>query len=243
MKLSKKSEKLHLDAQNQMSRMTAYYYWAVSFLGSNPGSNIWDAGAGIGILADKLSSKERKLLLTEFGEENLNILNQKYEKDSNVTVAFCDLTEAKAHDFKNYAIDTIIQLDVLEHLEDDQAVLNLFYEVLPRGGKILIKVPAHPGLFCEIDKASLHYRRYTKNALKQKVEKSGFKIQKISYMNMLGAILYFIKGKIGKKKTNFSNTFSARKIKRMNKIIPVLVKIEKILPPFFGLSVIVVAEK
>lgn len=243
MKLSKKSEKLHLNAQSQMAQMNAYYHWAVSFLDKDIGSYVWDAGAGIGILADELNSKNRKLLLTEFGEENLKILNQKFNKDRNVTVAFCDLTKAKADDFKNYSIDTIIQLDVLEHLEDDQSILNLFYEILPKGGNILIKVPAHPGLFCGIDKASLHYRRYTKKILKQKVEKAGFQIRKISYMNMLGAILYFFKGKIGKKKTNFSNTFSPKKIQRMNKIIPILAKIEKKLPTFFGLSVIVVAEK
>ena len=62
-------------------------------------------------------------------------------------------------------------------------------------------------------------------------------------MNMPGALIYLLEGKVKKKKTNFSNTFSHEKIQRINKLIPILTKIEKFIPSFFGLSIVAVVKK
>lgn len=237
-------EKLHLDAQMQMMQMKHYYEWSLSFLKNNIGKFVWDSSAGIGILTDILQQKNvGSLFLTEFSDENLKILNQKYQNTSNITVEFCDLTKVKSENLSDKKIDTIINLDVLEHLPDDDAILKLFYETLTPGGHLLLKTPAHQLLFCEIDKASHHFRRYSKKELKTKIKRAGFKIKTISYMNMPGAVLYFIKGKILKKTTNFSTTISHKNIRLMNKLIPLIRIFEKIFPVFFGLSVILVAQK
>jgi len=243
MKITKDKEKMHLEAQNSMQKLNNYYKWSLMHLGNLSAKNVWDAGAGIGLLAEQLKWSVNTLLLTEYSQENLTILRDKFKEQNNICVKQCDLTQTNENAFKDNKIDIIINLDVLEHLEDDQYALKLFYNVLEKKGKLLVKTPAHMLLYSNIDKASNHYRRYTKKELKLKLEKAGFKVTKIQYMNMLGAILYLWKGKILKKESNFSNTISKNSLGFINKIIPILILIEKIIPVFFGLSVVAVAEK
>jgi SAM-dependent methyltransferase len=61
--------------------------------------------------------------------------------------------------------DTIIYVDVLEHIPDDRAELRRAAERLRRGGKIVVLSPAHQWLFSEFDKSIGHCRRYSKRTL------------------------------------------------------------------------------
>ena len=76
--------------------------------------------------------------------------------------------------------------NVLEHIENDTAVLKELYEALIPGGVIGIYVPAHPILYSTMDKEIGHVRRYTRSELRQKVIGAGFSIQSITYDEFLG---------------------------------------------------------
>lgn len=246
MEITKERELEHLRAQENMSQIKVYYYWALSHLESvknGVGSCVWDASAGVGIIAEYLRNKTDQLILTEYSEENLRILKDKFNGQVAVTVSFCDLSRPDESIFAQKSVDTIINLDVLEHIEDDLAVMRTFYKALVPGGHLLVKCPAHPQLFCGIDEASLHYRRYSKSEMKMKLEAAGFVVKKIRYMNAPGALLYFFKGKIKKKSTNFSNTMSEGGLSIIAKSIPIIQKIESFVRFPVGLSVIAVAEK
>jgi SAM-dependent methyltransferase len=62
--------------------------------------------------------------------------------------------------------DTILYIDVLEHIEDDAAELQEAAMHLAPGGKIIVLSPAQPGLYTEFDRAIGHYRRYTRKSLR-----------------------------------------------------------------------------
>ncbi len=62
--------------------------------------------------------------------------------------------------------DSILYIDVLEHIEDDQAELILAADRLKPGGSLIVLSPAHPFLFTEFDRAIGHYRRYTRSSLR-----------------------------------------------------------------------------
>lgn len=225
-----------------MALLATYYSWSLSFLGPLKGKKIWDAGAGIGIVTEKLLDQANYVLATDIGEGNLARLNERFKDNPNVEIRMCDLMHARSEDLPK-EIDTIIHLDVLEHIRDDRRVLRLFFECLQEKGRLLVKVPAHPSLFCLIDEASSHYRRYTRKELRSKLKEAGFCIQKITYMNMIGAVLYFINGKILRAEGEFANTISCGFFGFMNRLIPAFRQLEKVLPVFFGLSVIAIAVK
>jgi 2-polyprenyl-3-methyl-5-hydroxy-6-metoxy-1,4-benzoquinol methylase len=79
--------------------------------------------------------------------------------------------------------DFILCLDVLEHLENDQAYLELFKSGLHENGKILITVPAHSFLWSPHDVFNHHFRRYSRKSLIRLAEGSGLKIDNIRYWN------------------------------------------------------------
>jgi SAM-dependent methyltransferase len=76
--------------------------------------------------------------------------------------------------------------NVLEHIENDSAVLKELFESLIPGGIIGIYVPAHPILYSAMDKEIGHVRRYTRSELREKVLEAGFSVQSITYDEFIG---------------------------------------------------------
>lgn len=81
--------------------------------------------------------------------------------------------------------DTIIYIDVLEHIEQDQIELENAAALIKPGGHIIVLSPAFPSLFSPFDKAIGHYRRYTKASLKRIVPASLEQVQ-LRYLDSLG---------------------------------------------------------
>ncbi len=243
MTLPESFEAVHLEAQERMGKLGYYYQWILNNFSPYVGSRIWDAGAGVGHVAGNLVDKAEYLLLTEYGQENLKQLHHLFDHSQHVEVSFCDLLDEASADFSAKRLDTIVNLDVLEHLEDDETALRTFYRNLRSGGHVLVKVPAHPFLFGSMDHASLHFRRYTRTVLAAKLERVGFTVERIRYMNMAAVVPYFIKGRILKRQGNFSRSVNSSRLGFYNRLMPWLERMEKAVPPMFGLSLIAVGRK
>jgi SAM-dependent methyltransferase len=95
------------------------------------------------------------------------------------------LTDMAAAAIKSEACDFILAVDILEHVPDDKQLLRELLRVLKPGGRLLAVVPAHPILWGEHDDLFGHYRRYYRQELRSRMESSGFRILKISYMQSL----------------------------------------------------------
>ena len=96
------------------------------------------------------------------------------------------------------SVDYIYSLNVLEHIEDDQAILVAWNRKLRPGGRITIYVPAFPVLYTSMDRKVGHVRRYTKRELVEKVSRAGFGVTRASYADSLGflaTLLYKYSGK------------------------------------------------
>jgi len=225
-----------------MSLLTSYYQWSLNYLRESKGRRIWDAGAGIGIASKILEPHSDYILATDIGQDNISSLKKKFSSCPKIEIRECDLLNIRWEELPR-GIDTIVHLDVLEHIKEDAKVLRLFYDCLAANGCLLVKVPAHPSLYCAIDKTSSHARRYTLEELKEKLVNAGFNVSRITYMNMIGAMIYFVKGKILGHDREFANTINKNSFVVMNKIIPVYQWVERFLPRRFGLSVIAVAVK
>jgi len=87
--------------------------------------------------------------------------------------------------FANHSFDTVLALDVLEHLDDDILALSEASRLLKPGGLLVITVPALPSLWGGQDLISEHRRRYTKRSLRQLLESSGLSEYRITYFNTL----------------------------------------------------------
>jgi len=81
--------------------------------------------------------------------------------------------------------DLITMLDMVEHVEDDAALLRAARALLAEGGHVLITVPAFPSLWSRYDEILHHKRRYTRAALARVVRGAGFRIEHLTFLNCL----------------------------------------------------------
>jgi len=82
--------------------------------------------------------------------------------------------------------DVVGAFDVLEHIDEDEAVLAQMHQAVKPGGGILVSVPQHPWLWSAVDDFSLHRRRYTARQLVERVERAGFRVvRRTSFVSLL----------------------------------------------------------
>lgn len=84
-----------------------------------------------------------------------------------------------------WTVDAVTMLDVIEHIQDDQAVVKQVYDLLRPGGFFIATVPANPWMWSAHDIIHMHYRRYTKAQFGALLSGAGFKQKKLSYFNTL----------------------------------------------------------
>ncbi|HEX3423591.1 MAG TPA: class I SAM-dependent methyltransferase [Sphingomicrobium sp.] len=81
--------------------------------------------------------------------------------------------------------DLIAALDVIEHIDNDVEAIAAISTRLRPGGKFLMTVPAHPWMWSAHDAVNHHKRRYSKAALKQLINESPLRLDKVGYFNSL----------------------------------------------------------
>jgi SAM-dependent methyltransferase len=87
--------------------------------------------------------------------------------------------------FPDDSFDLITALDVLEHIEDDRAMLRELHRILRPGGLFLLSVPAYRFLWGPQDEISLHKRRYIRPEVRERLKTAGFRVRRLSYFNTL----------------------------------------------------------
>lgn len=144
--------------------------------------------------------------------------------------------------------DTVIALDVLEHIGDDKKAISCIYNMLVEGGTLLITVPALMCMWSGNDELNHHYRRYDKHELESKIRGAGFIIEKSSYYNSLLFLPAYLIRKIKNMCHIVSSDISlSTKDNIMNRILKKIFASEKIIlrksnfP--IGVSLIMVARK
>jgi len=96
-------------------------------------------------------------------------------------------------------VDSIVMIDVLEHIEKDIEQIKKVKNALKNDGEFVFVVPSYPFLYGKRDKEMGHYRRYTKKTLRKVIEAGGLHIEHMRYWNVLGVLPYVISEKILRK--------------------------------------------
>jgi SAM-dependent methyltransferase len=91
--------------------------------------------------------------------------------------------EVTAPPFRSGSFETIVLLDVLEHVDDDVGLLRAAAEVCAAEGRLVISVPAFELLWSQHDETFEHVRRYTRRGLLEVVERAGLTVERSTYTN------------------------------------------------------------
>jgi hypothetical protein len=128
---------------------------------------------------------------------------------------------------------------VLEHIEDDAAALKAMASVLVPGGVIVLLLPAFPSLYGPIDKNLGHYRRYSRGAIRSLADRTGLRVRKAHYANLVGFFGWWTNAHILKREAQ-----SERQIEVFDRyVVPVMSAVERRARAPFGQSLVAVLEK
>lgn len=161
-------------------------YWSRQ-ISPHIGRKILEVGAGIGSTATTLKGIEfdkwvciepDSNLCAKIEEKiNCNILSRKLD------VRACLTSDIDASE----RFDTILYIDVLEHIEDDKAELSYAADHLEAGGKVIVVSPAHSYLYSPFDRKIGHFRRYSKESLTAAIP-SDLELVDVRYLDSVGLI-------------------------------------------------------
>lgn len=148
----------------------------------------------------------------------------------------------------NKKFDIIIASDCLEHLEDDKKALLNWKGLLKPGGQAYVFVPAFMSLWSHHDEVNMHFRRYERNELKDKMIESGFQVKKSSFWNFfLFPPIYFVRSLSRMKKSDDDTQGDLTGLPMFNGILYTLLNIENKLAKIFsypiGVSTYCIATK
>ena len=219
----------------RLNRAPRFTKWMADVIRPYVGEKVLEIGAGIGNLTLQLiprrmywASDINPLYLTYL--ENIG-LNRPYMR-----VGYTDGENSESFP-KEQKFDTVICLNVVEHLADDLAALNNIRGVLEDGGRAIVLVPCGPWLFGTLDEVLGHQRRYTKKQLVELAEKAGFHLENVMAFNRVGVIAWWLNGRLLRKRT-----FGLWQIKMLNLLTPLFRVLDNFLP-LPSLSLIAVLSK
>lgn len=229
----------NLNAWNKLNR---YSQWMYHMYAEHIGQDVLDIGGGIGTAIDFYIRGVNRVITTELFDNQVDMMNKRFQDFPYFQALKADIMK---DDFSEYApFDTIILINVLEHIdEDEQALLNM-KSLLAERGKIILCVPALKGLYCYMDRNVGHYRRYGKGELRTKAERAGLKVIENKYMNFMGIIPYWLKGRL-KKDTggSFSTGIEEGESKLYSIATSILEPLERVIHPPIGISEFMILSK
>lgn len=214
-----------------------YYDWIIDSFAGRIGERAVEAGAGIGTVADLILQRAapRELLLIEPDGSNVGHLRKRFQKDGRVEVRRGYLEEFAP----SLKADSVIAVNVLEHVERDADFLRAAHEALVGRGSLLLLVPALPAIFGSLDRAFDHFRRYTRSGLRRQLLDAGFEIETLRYLNMVGVAAWFASGRIFRR-----TTLGRGQVRFYDRyVIPALRQIETRFNPPIGQSILAIARK
>lgn len=214
-----------------------YDNWLLEEMRPLLGRRVLEIGCGLGNFTHHLVDSEI-IVGIDISVESTEQVRARYSAYPQVKAFAASITDGACLALSQYHFDTAISINVLEHIEDDQQALANTWYLLQPGGVLLLVVPAFNWLYGSMDSSIGHFRRYDKRLLAAKLESVGFQIQSQKYMNGLGAMGWFVNGRLLKHKTPPQG-----QLRLINSIIPLVQRFESVISPPIGLSLFAVARR
>jgi SAM-dependent methyltransferase len=198
------------------------------------GRSVLEVGAGLGEFAAQFTGLDR-LVLTDADPDAVDLLAERFADRPEVEARQLALGGALSLD---KPVDTVLAINVLEHIEDDAAALRSLAGLVIPGGTIVLWVPAYQQLYGEFDRRVGHFRRYTPATLRDAFERAGLTVELAKPVNLLGGIAWWAAVRRGG-----STRPSPRLVSIYDRfVVPVTRAVESVVPVPFGQTVLGVAR-
>jgi glycosyltransferase involved in cell wall biosynthesis len=222
----------------RMGKLDGYNRWLADRFRGALGPRVLEIGAGFGNMTRQLFHREL-VVASDLDPVALEYLRGSFRDEPEVRVASYrfPLNAEQRAEIRAFGIDTVVCLNVLEHIEDDAGTLADFFALLPSGGRVVLIVPALARLYGTLDQHLHHFRRYEKDELTEKLRAAGFVVEDCRFLNRPGIVGWYLNGKILRRKVLPSGQLAAFRL-----ILPLLRR-EETNPPPVGMSLLAIGRK
>ena len=173
-----------------MAASRAVSRWMLSNFSGYLGDELLEAGCGMGNLTEHLLDR-KNLTVVDIDSQHIESVSKKFGHLENLTILDGDLEELAFYDSIE-SFDSVLCVNVLEHLEKPESALEGFHSVLRKDGHALILVPAHEWLYSDADKALGHHTRYTTVTVRHMLTDAGFDVLSCREFNRLGVLGWYV---------------------------------------------------
>lgn len=225
---------------DHLQSATHYNQWIFSRVQPHLQGRTLEVGCGNGNFTSLIAPCCPQLVAVDLNADYVAQTQARLRQYSHVEVMTADATEMKI----GQPFDTIILLDVLEHIEDDVDLLRRLGRQLAPGGTLLLKVPAIAPLYNSLDAAVGHHRRYTPKTLQQAVLSANnkatpaFAEPTLEYFNAAGILGWWLNGSVLKRTTP-----PGQQVGWFDRCVPFFQMAENWLHPPVGLSLFAAATR
>lgn len=210
-----------------------YIRWIADLVSPYVRGRVLEIGAGRGDFTE-IFQLHGQIVATELSSDSIEYLSDRFRSNSKVDVRAFDIFSNSDERF-----DTVVLINVLEHIRNDEEALRSIHGLLRPGGRIVVYVPAFWTLYSRFDNSIGHYRRYRLKELRCIGEESGFTSVDGRYVNAVGAIGWFIVCRLLRR--DASESVSVGLMDRV--VIPIMRKFERVIRVPFGISVLYIGKK
>ena len=167
-----------LETLDDLSEAIHYNQWIYGMMEPYLGSKVIEIGCGIGNMTGLLAQGRDVLGIDIHPWICQNSPVQVQENKKNISFRVVDMGK-RFPSFNRFKPDTIVCINVFEHIQADRLFLKECFKLLPPRGRVLIFVPALPFLYGSMDSSYGHFRRYDKGDLTRKMRDTGFSVLKM----------------------------------------------------------------
>ena len=181
---------------NALAGASRFNAWMAETIRPYVGKRVLEIGAGIGNLTRLLVPRRQCYVATDIDPEHLARLKVRFHHRPNLRVAHCDL--AAPGDFAAMAggMDSVVCLNVLEHVEDDLQALRNMHGALAPGGRAIVLVPRRAGDLRQPRPRPRPLPPLFREELREKMERCGFRVERILEFNRISRPAWYVSGRV-----------------------------------------------
>ena len=221
---------------HSLERAQRFNKWMADSIAPYVGARVLEIGAGIGNITTWLLPRDL-YVASDINPHYLDYLQNMSVGKPYLDVDRIDLEDSSCFERWKGRFDTVVCLNVLEHVRDPLQSLRNIHDVLEPGGRLVLYVPQGQHLYSSLDEVLGHRVRYDREMLGRELREAGFKVDLFKDFNHLAIPGWYVNGKVLKKRN-----FSRVQLKVFNMLVPVLRRVDPMVPGK-GLGIIAVATK
>lgn len=212
------------------------FQWLARLALGQVGQRVIEAGCDSGAWTNLLVKGREQVVALDPRPTRVSSLLARLAAHRNLDALTMELAAPRFRDLARFRPDSVLCVDELARVEDDQRALFNFTTVLPRGGRVVLVVPACPSLFGSLDMALGHQRRYSKESLRTVAESVGLRVRELKYVNLAGYFGWWFDNRI------LESVETAPAGSWREKLVPYLEFAERWISPPVGQSLFAVLE-